>query len=111
MTLRQAIHRLEQELFPEFEASEMGHEKPISRELAVEMTALYIAIKEEWGRYFHYRIVNWFPRAVFFMGWSDSLAWWAQVGPAGFTSEYRDKHPMPADLEAAITAARELVKS
>jgi len=119
MTLRNAIARLENDLFPQLEASEMGrgilegalnaNENPINRELVVEMTALYIVISEEYPDYFHYKIANWLPRAASQMNWDDSLDWWASVMAYGFISKYRDRHPMPEDLEAAIVAARDLI--
>jgi hypothetical protein len=120
MTLRTAIARLEDELFPEFDKTEMGRgilegvlnadEKPLPRSLAVKMTALLMAIRADRPEYFHYRILNWLPRAVFEMNYGDSLYWWARVGNAGFESKYRDQHPMPADLTAALGEARSLVE-
>jgi hypothetical protein len=121
MTLRNAIDRLEIDLFPAFEKTEMGRgilegglnadEKPLAREIAVEMTALLIAIQAEHPEYFHYRILNWFPRAVFFMAYGDSLYWWASACNRGFESKHRDKHPMPDDLVVALEKARSLVAS
>jgi hypothetical protein len=121
MTLKAAIDRLEDVLFPEFDKTETGRgileggwnadEKPLPRDLAVEMTALLMAIQAEKPEYFHYRILNWFPRAVFYENYGDSLYWWASAGNRGFESKYRAQHPMPDDLIAALEKARSLVEA